>query len=61
MLTGVRWYKDGHCALSSYSKLYHVGIRGQESHLVFPSHEAGSGMLRQEKQGWSLLRKLKYT
>ena len=28
--------------------------------LGFPTHEAGSGMLQQEKQGWSLLRKLRY-
>ena len=26
----------------------------------FPIHEASSGMLQQEKQGWSLLRKLHY-
>ena len=39
------------------SKLYHVSIRPGTA-LGFPIPEAGSGMLRQKKQGLSLLHKL---
>ena len=58
-MTGVM-VVHGRALRAESANLYHGGIRGQESYLGFPIHEAGSGMLQQEKQGSSLLRKLNY-
>jgi hypothetical protein len=45
------------CLRARSSKLYQVGIRGQEPRVVFPSMRLAAECCDRKKQGWSLLHK----